>query len=460
MQSIRRLMLVALIGTLSVVLSVAGLFSYRAALQEAGEMFDAKLAHSARVLVSLVDEPLGELSRTGDPLTIRVWHGAAAGVGDDLARPLGHAYETKLAFQVRDGDGRLLLRSDSGPQAPFVPLRPGYGEVLAGGETWRTFTLRAPSGRWFQAGERSDIREELAGDIAFGTLVPLLVALPLMALVVWLVVDWVLRDVVALAEELERRTPGALVPLPVERAPSELRGVVSALNGLMARLDTTLQRERRFTADVAHELRTPIAALKVHADNLRGAVDDAERAESQSHLDLSVGRLDRLVAQLLSLNRVDDGAGLRVRVPVDLDSIVRQEAAAQQAVAKARGIAVDVSTGPARLAGDPPALESLVRNLVDNAVRYAPEGGHVRIRLTADGDVARLVVEDDGPGIAEEARQRVFDRFHRELGTGVEGTGLGLAIVRSVAGQHGGAVALGASDDLGGLRVVAEFPMS
>ena len=146
MTSIRRLLLVGLIGVMSLVMLVAGAFSYLAGLQEAGEMFDAKLAHSSRVLMSLVDVPLGELDDRGDagePLVVAVWQGAAQGVGEALAFPTGHAYETKLAFQVRDPGGRLLLRSDSGPDTALAPLEPGFADVVIGGEHWRSFTLRS-----------------------------------------------------------------------------------------------------------------------------------------------------------------------------------------------------------------------------------------------------------------------------------------------------------------------------
>lgn len=458
--SIRRLMLVSLIGTMTLVMCVAGWFSFRAGLQEAGEMFDAKLAHSARVLVSLVDQPLDDLTAHGptEPITINVWHGAAEGVGDALAFPTGHAYETKLAFQVRDDEGTLLLRSDSGPDSPIAPLEPGYRDVRIDGEQWRTFTLKAPSGRWFQAGEVSDIREELAGDIAFGTLLPLLVALPLMMVLVWLIVTWALRDLLSVTRQIEQRSPENLTPLVGDRIPREVRGVVHAVDALMSRLDAALKRERRFTADAAHELRTPIAALKVHADNLMTSRDAIERSESQDMLQRSVARVERLVSQMLSLSRAEESAGLRTSVPVDLDEVVRQQVSEYKGTAGKRGIGLELRSAPARVVGDPVALEAMVRNLIDNAVRYAPDGGWVRVSLADEPRVTRLDVEDSGPGIPEEARERVFNRFHRELGTGVEGNGLGLAIVKNVLALHGGRVWLSTSADLGGLHVVAEIP--
>lgn len=460
MTSLRRLLVVALVGTLTVVIAVAAFFSYRAGLQEANELFDAKLAHSARVLMSLVDEPLGELEgrAPGDPMVISVWHGDAQGHDDDLISAGGHAYETKLAFQARDAGGRLLLRSESGPSSELAPLAPGYADVVLDGELWRTFTLRAPSGMWYQASELSDIREEMAEDIAFGTLVPLFVSLPLMALMIWLAICWASRGLLRISTEIEARAPDRLAPIELGRVPQEIQGLVKAVNGLLERLDAALSRERRFTADAAHELRTPVAAVKVHADNLRTAINDAERLESQQRLDAGVRRMERAISQLLALSRVEPGAAPLARDAVALQDILARHADDARALAAERDITVSVDAARAVVTGDAAAMDGLVRNLLDNAVRYTPASGQVRVRLaSADGEV-RLVVEDSGPGIAPEARERVFERFHRELGTGVEGSGLGLSIVAQVLASHGGRIVLDASPALGGLRATVTLP--
>ncbi len=458
--SIRRLMLVSLIAAVSLVTIVAASFSYRTGLQEAGELFDAKLAHSARVLMSLVDASLQDLAERGrgEPLVIEVWHGNAKGEGTELAFPTGHAYETKLAFQVRDAEGRLLLRSESGPTQPLAPLRPGYADLDIDGQQWRTFTLRSPSGIWYQSGEAADIRAEIAEEIAFGTLLPLLVALPLLAALVWAIVTWSLRDLRRISAEIGERAPEHMSPLPIERVPKEIERMVSAVNNLLARLQIALARERRFTADAAHELRTPIAALKVHADNLRTARNEVEADESRQQLDRGIERIERLVAQLLTLNRVEPDAAMPAPVPIDVDAIVRQQVEALRPLAEVRRIGLESQISPVRLLGDGPALESLVRNLLDNALRYAPEGGRVRIALGHSDNTATLCVDDSGPGIPPEARERVFERFHREAGSGVEGSGLGLSIVREVLALHGGRIELDTAPELGGLRVRIVLP--
>ncbi|MCC4605219.1 ATP-binding protein [Xanthomonas campestris] len=447
-------MLLALLGVLSLLMLAAAGFSYRAGLQEAGEMFDARLVQSARVLLSLVDEPLGDLPQ-GEPIVIHGWHGQAQGVGEALAFKDGHAYETKLAFQVRNAAGGLVLRSDSAPTQPLAPLRAGYADVQLADGQWRTFTLHSPGGRWFQSAERADIREELAEDIALGTLVPLLLSLPLMALLIWAVVNWATRSLVRVSDEIGERDPKRLQPLQPQHMPREVHGLVRAVNGLMDRVQDGLERERRFIADAAHELRTPIAALKVHAANLRLAADANERTESQQQLDANVARIERMVAQLLALSRVEAVAALPRR-NVSLDALVRSESEDVLAVAAQRDQVVELDLQPTLVIADETALSLLLRNLLENAVRYTPPGG--RIRISTDPDPSpTLVVEDSGPGIAEAARARVFHRFHRELGTGVEGSGLGLSIAQEIAVAHAARIQLDQAPTLGGLRVSVRF---
>ncbi|MFY2762589.1 ATP-binding protein [Arenimonas sp. MALMAid1274] len=453
-------MLVALVGTLSLVIAVAGTFSFRSGLREAAELFDAKLAHSARVLMSLVDEPLGDAARqpAAEPLVIKVWHGNGPGEGHALITPDGHAYETRLAFQARDADGRLLLRSDSGPAQALAPLAPGYADVVIDGQSWRTFTLRAPSGRWYQASELAGIREEIAAGIAFGTLLPLLLALPLLALMVWLAVTWASRGLLRISAEIESRAPDRLAPIQLDRVPKEIQGLVKAVNGLLSRLDSALARERRFTADAAHELRTPVAAVKVHADNLRTARSEDERGESQEQLDASVRRIERAIGQLLVMSRVESGTATRDQAPVDLAALVQRQVEDYACLASQRGITLQLQVAPGQVVGDSASLDGLVRNLLDNALRYAPTGGRVHLGLHADQGQVQLSVEDSGPGVPADARERVFERFHRELGTGVEGSGLGLSIVAQVLESHRGRIVLDESPDLGGLRARVTLP--
>ena len=314
MFSIRRALLLSIIGTTTLVLLVAAAFSYRSGLREADELFDAKLAHSSRVLMSLMDAPLDALpprqpgAAADPPDVIRVWHGAFDGEQGSLAQSTGHVYETKLAFQVRDPAGVLLLRSDSGPARPLAPLAPGFADTVVDGEHWRSFTLRSPGGRWYQSGELAGIRAEIAEEIAFGTMLPLLLALALLALFVWLAVGWACGSLRRVTDAVDERMPERMAPIALARVPREIATIIGAVNGLLVRLQDALSREKRFTADAAHELRTPIAALKLHAYNLAHAADADERAQSQQRLDAGIARMERLVAQLLALSRIASDA--------------------------------------------------------------------------------------------------------------------------------------------------------
>ena len=462
--SLRRALLLSITGVAALVLLIAAGFSYRAGLQEAGELFDAKLAHSSRVLMSLVDEPLTDLaahSGSGDgrdTMVVKVWHSDIEGRGEALALPEGHAYETKLAFQVRDAQGAVLLRSDSGPLQPLAPLKAGFTDLTIDGEHWRTFTLKSPSGRWYQSGEQAAIREEIAGEIAFGTSLPLLAALPLLALFVWFAVNWGSASLKRVSDAVEQRAADHLEPIELSRVPREIHGIVKAVNGLLERLDKALARERRFTADAAHELRTPIAALKVHAYNLRQSPNADERAESQQHLDAGIMRMERLVAQLLALSRIESGGAAAAHRSIDLAATVQRHVRDYAALGGTDGRRIHLTQEPVTVHGDELVIDALVRNLFDNAVRYAPADGDIAVQVGRTGDRALLVIEDSGAGIPDSARQRVFDRFHRELGTGVEGSGLGLSIVAEALHLHRGEIALDTSPTLGGLRVTVTLP--
>lgn len=466
MSSIRRALLLSIIGTTTVVLLVAAAFSYRSGLREADELFDAKLAHSSRVLMSLMDAPLDALpprqpgASADPPDVIRVWHGAFDGEEGSLAQSTGHVYETKLAFQVRDPAGVLLLRSESGPARPLAPLAPGFADTVIDDEHWRSFTLRSPGGRWYQSGELAGIRAEIAEEIAFGTMLPLLVALPLLALFVWLAVGWACASLRRVSDAVDQRVPERMAPIALARVPREIAAIIGAVNGLLARLQDALSREKRFTADAAHELRTPIAALKLHAYNLAHAADADERAQSQRRLDAGIARMERLVAQLLALSRIESDApqATAPAVPVDLADVARR---CRDDVVAATGIEaarITLDLAPVVVTGDELLIDAVVRNLVDNAVRYAACGA-VAVRIARDGDRATLVVEDAGPGIPEDARERVFSRFHRELGSSVEGSGLGLSIVAEALQRLGGSIALDASPSLGGLRATVSLPL-
>ncbi|GAB3740407.1 ATP-binding protein [Silanimonas algicola] len=451
------MLLAALVIVVCSVSAVAAFFSYREGRTEAAELFDAKLAHSARVLSALVAPHVADLPQAdGAPSLIEVWHGDAEGRGDALVSADGHAYETKLAFQVRDAGGRLLLRSESGPATPLSELHAGFADVELEGQPWRVFTLRSREGLWVQAGEEGEIREELATGIARGTLLPLMFGLPVLVLLLWVVLDFAARGLARIVDGVERRAGHDLTPMDPSSVPSELGGLVRAINGLFGRMRTALERERRFTADAAHELRTPLAALRVHVANCHAEEDPAARDRLAARVDRALVRMERVIAQMLDLARQDavaPVAAMHADGAIDLAALVRREAAELGVAGLGRGLQLEViGDEHAAVAGDEVALGVMVRNLLDNAFRYTPDGGRIRIEVRGGRGGAQLRIDDSGPGLPVEARERVFDRFHRELGGTATGSGLGLSIVRAVLASHGGTIRLRDSD-LGGLGV-------
>ena len=460
MRSARRLLLAALVVVVCGVSAVAASFSYYEARTEAAELFDAKLAHSARVLAALVAPHVEDLPQVdGGASMIALWHSDAEGRGDALVSADGHAYETKLAFQVRDATGRLLLRSESGPATPLAALRSGFADVTLDDEAWRVFTLRSREGLWVQAGEEGEIREELAAGIARGTLLPLLLGFPVLVLMLWGVLDFAARGLARIVDGIERRAGNDLTPLDPSSVPLELGGLVRAINGLFLRMRTALERERRFTADAAHELRTPLAALRVHVANCHAEDDAATRDALAIRVDRALLRMERVIAQMLDLARQEADEPLARRAAdVDVVALLRREVAELGVAGLGRGVQLEVlGDESARVVGDEIALGIMLRNLLDNAFRHAPDGGRVRVAVAKQGMDVRIDIDDSGPGLPAEARERVFDRFHRELGSGTTGSGLGLSIVRSVLGRHRGSIELRDSE-LGGLGVTVRLP--
>ena len=338
----------------------------------------------------------------------------------------------------------------------FLPttLHEGLQSLKPARVQWRVMVTRNASGQWFGVAQRQRVRDEAARDSAVTALVPTLVLVPLLLLIVHLLLRQGFAPLAALTRELDEGDGHRLHPLSTAGVPTEALPLVLALNGLLTRLAGVLEQQRRMVADAAHELRTPVAAARVQADNL-GHVelpnDARERLESlQSGLD----RISGLVEQLLKFARVQ-GAD-PVDEPVALDTVIRSAIEETLALAESRRIDLGcIRLDRAQVRGDRYHAYALVRNAIDNAVRYTPDGGWVDVSLVIEDDMAILAVEDTGPGISAELRERVFEPFFRILGSEQSGNGLGLAIVRSASLALGGEVELtGRLDGRPGLRFV------
>jgi two-component system sensor histidine kinase QseC len=458
-RSILALLLAGTSAALVVVLGAAAWLSFTGSEEEAQELFDARLATSARVLEALVARQVSKAT-VAAPIVIAL-PGPLESADHDAPSPLGHYYETKIAFQVRDAGGRLLVRSTSAPEARFAPLAAGFVTRPHAGQDWRVFTLRSGD-VWIQVAERDDVRAELTEKLAFAAVAPLLAGIPLLLLLVGLLIRHGLAPLSALARQVAARQPDSVAPLALARTPAEIAPLVEALNGLLARVRDALERERRFTADAAHELRTPLAALKVHAQNTARAASATEREASLKRMLQGLDRTVHLAEQMLAYSRaaVPGNTSRLERVP--LATLLREALDAVQPRAQERHCAVDIAVDPAAagaaVSGDRQKLLSLVTNLLDNAVRYGPEGGRVQAELRNEGGATVLTVADEGPGIPSDLRERVFESYYRIPGSAGPGSGLGLAIVREVAEAHGARVAIEDGPGGRGARVVVRFP--
>jgi two-component system sensor histidine kinase QseC len=434
-RSIQAVLLGGTIAVLVAVLGGAAWVAYEAGLDEAEELFDARLATSARVLEAMMARQL-ETATIATPLVI-VLPEPLERLAEDDPSPLGHYYETQIAFQVRDEGGRILARSASAPEAPLAPLAAGFSTQA----TWRVFSLR--SGHvWVQVAESDHGRSEMSGKLAWAAVLPLLAGIPVVLLLLSLLIRYGLAPLSQLAARIAAREPGSVAPLALSRTPAEIAPVLEALNGLLARVQAALERERRFTADAAHELRTPLAALQVHAQNAARAEGEAERRESLERMLAGLQRTTRLAVQMLELSRAS--APRAAFAPTSLAEVVQE--AARQLNAR-----VELS-GESTVNGDRDQLLSLITNLLDNALRHG--GGKARVELAG----TTLAVLDEGPGIPEAERERVFESYYRVPGSAGAGSGLGLAIVREIAAQHGARVEIGAGPAGRGTRVSVIFP--
>jgi two-component system sensor histidine kinase QseC len=448
-RSIRTVLLAGTTVVLLAVLGAAAWLGFQAGEEEASELFDARLATSARVLAALAT---AEAPAAAGEVPIVVFLPAhIEPETHDEPSPFGHYYETKIAFQVLDARGRVIMRSASAPpHKPYAPLVPGFSTQ---GE-WRVFSLQSGE-RWIQAAERDDVRAEMSLKIALAAVTPLMVGTPVLLLVLVLLMRYGLRPLAELAARIQRREPGTLAPIELPRSTREIAPVVEALNGL-------LERERRFTADAAHELRTPLAALKIHAQNAARATSKEERIASLQRVLDSVERSTRLAEQMLAYSRATANRAPAAARPVSLRQVVEDALEDVLPRLKERRQKLAVTSDPpmdeVTVRGDADKLVGLARNLLDNAVRYAPEGSALQVSLRRGPEGATLSVADQGPGIAPALRERVFESYYRIPGSPGEGSGLGLAIVREIAAQHGARVEISNGDGGRGTRITVAFP--
>lgn len=358
--------------------------------------------------------------------------------------------------QIWSENGKLLYSSHADYPIPQAS-RSGLSTVNWDGELFRIFVL-SNNGRSVQVAQSLEVREDALHGITLRLITPLALLVPLLGLATWLTVGRGLRPLRSLRDEVMQRNPRSLTPIAVEHAPDEVRPLVGSLNDLLSRLGEALDSQRRFTADAAHELRTPLTAVKLQFQMLERAPSDSQRQEAIENLKAGIERAIHLVTQLLTLARLEPEATPMSQSALSLNDVARRVSTDFAPIAQNKRIALSWRRcDDVRVLGSEDQLRTLLNNVVDNALRYTPEGGKVELSLTQDGERGRFVVDDSGPGIPADERERVFDRFYRLAGSGIPGSGLGLSIAGHIAHAHNASIVLGDSP-LGGLRVTIEFP--
>ncbi|MFK3795527.1 ATP-binding protein [Pseudomonas sp. NPDC088444] len=438
MTSIRRRTLTLIIGLVLIGLTILTLTNVHDSNHEIAEVYDAQLATNARLLQGVMRMPLARQEHA------QLYQAFNQALSQADPKVDGHPYESKIAFQVWDLHGNLLVHTPSAPTLTRAPTYTGFSDINdLGKHQWRTFVLKDETHNlliW--VGERDDVRSDLVNRIVRHTVLPNLIGSLLLMAAIWLAIGWGLKPLADLAATLRGRHPGSLEPLQLAPLPSELEPMQAALNRLLGQIQEVLSRERRFIADAAHEMRTPLAVLRVHAQNVLEAQNDAQRRESLNYLVVGVDRTTRLVNQLLTIARLEPGTSPIKTQLGDLVASVRESLAQLTPWVLSRGVELSFECNEQThlLDTDFAAIDIALQNLITNAVNFSPANGQINVILAVKNDGFELSVEDQGPGISESDRERLFERFYSKGND--HGVGLGLAIVKTVAVRLSGAVRL------------------
>ncbi len=347
--------------------------------------------------------------------------------------------DQSVVIQIYDPISGMRFQSRDMAFLP-IPDRVDFSDALIDDRPWRLYTTQNPSGQIIVVAQPTFVRSDMAMQAAKPIMIPLIILLPCVAAIISIIVSQGFSSLTSTTEAIARRSPSSLRPLSLKGLPVEIAPLVSALNELLTRLSDSINAQKRFASDAAHELRTPLTALSLQIQLAERAKTDEARQKAFGRLKEGVKRATRLVTQLLTMARLDPDNSNKPMLPVDLNQLIKSVAEDLSVIAQQKNIEIKADEGsPAVVIGNEDALRLVVSNLCDNAIRYTPENGHIVISAWKDGDEAVLQVADDGSGIPEAERERIFERFYRAEGTQtIPGTGIGLAIVRRVAELHGG----------------------
>ncbi|RED33278.1 two-component system sensor histidine kinase QseC [Rhodopseudomonas thermotolerans] len=443
--SLRLRLFVVLLGATGAVWIAAVGWIYTSSQRELEHVLDTRLQEAARMVVSLVGSMEGRLPETLPNLQPPV---------------TGGNYERQLSCQVWSLQGTMIARSSGAPEQRLSDQPSGFSERLIDGETWRIYAIE-DEGRGFRVlvGDRLGLRDRLVADLIKGLLWPALLIAPLLGVLIWVSVGRGLRPLQAIASDLVGRGADDMRPVDASRAPSEVKPLTEALNALFDKVSLARRHEREITAFAAHELRSPLTALKTQAQVALAANDPAVSRAALQQILLAVDRATRLVRQLLTLARLDAHAEIDDRGRVAMRALIEDVV---RATPRADGIVVtvDEALGDAVWSGNRECLELAIRNLHENAVQYMPGGGEVRWRL--DDTPRAIIVEDTGPGVPADELDKIGQRFFRGRNKSAIGSGLGLAIASLALARSGAEISFGNRPSGSGFQVriaIGERPL-
>jgi two-component system OmpR family sensor kinase len=434
MRSIRARLLIGLLASVLAVQLIMYSLIYARIEDEIDDLFDGELERSALSAGSVAPQtfiptPVRKVENPQEEMVVSIFH-ASNGVPAYQTHPL-----------------RGIPRS--------TPT--GFSKLSLDGREWRLFGSEA-GGQFVVAAQPADVRDRAARRITLRSLLPSLGALPLAALMIWIAVAYGLRPLVRMAQDLRIRSHRDLLPLDVGRLPPDIAPLAEALNDLMGRLAGIIATQRTFIADAAHELLTPLTALRLQAQMLSRSKTPSRHREAMAELQGGVSRTLQLARQLLTLARHDADSDMVDTTQVDLAAVIQRVVSIHQPLATEKALRTEVGIQESAVVrGNEEALSILVSNLIDNSIKYTERDGRLLISLRPASTGAELKIEDSGPGIPVEERERVFDRFYRRRDTMVTGNGLGLAIAKEIAVRHGASIVLDSSEALGGLSARVLF---
>ncbi|MDA3868724.1 MAG: ATP-binding protein [Gammaproteobacteria bacterium] len=438
---------------------------YKDTQLEIRELFDAQLARSARLILSMVQADEGQsdfssIQRYLDENQISTEE-LDYSAEENREPDSGHVYVTKLAFQIWDNLGNLILKSENAPIQPIAGEKNGFDNKTFLANDWRVFSLYSHNHKYrCITAERVDVRNDLITKLSDDLFLLFITLIPALSIVMWLAITQGLAPLHNLASQIGRRDASKLDAVSDINAPTEIQTIAGALNSLLSRLSQALDRERRISSDAAHELRTPLAAVRLHAELAKKSTTESDRNTALNHVLQSIDRTTHLVDQLLTLAKLEPEVFSKNLATLNLNSIVIEETAMLAPMAHRKNIELSVDElADAFISADNTSLRLLIRNLLDNAISYTQDNGIIKVKVRSTNGSVNLIIQDNGPGISAEQRERVCERFYRIGDSEVPGCGIGLSIVMRVVELHHATLKMSRPAGGTGLNVTVSFPV-